>query len=620
MSSPPTIPFDPRECLAHTSRRPGVYRMLNEQGDILYVGKAGNLHKRLASYFRTDPGSPKVRSLLAQIAAVETTVTNTEAEALLLEHTLIKQHRPRYNVLLRDDKSYPFIYVSTEDQYPRLTFHRGARREPGKFVGPYPSASSVKSTLALVQKLFRVRQCEDSYFANRTRPCLQYQIARCSAPCVGLVSEGDYQRDVERTLMLLDGRDQEVVSELVGEMEAAAAALDFERAARRRDQIADLKRVTERQYVAQQRGNIDAIAVAIRGGVACVQVFFIRNGVNLGNKAFFPSLPADTAEGEVLYGFLTQFYLAHDVPGELLLSHEPDDAILLGEVLSQRAGQMVALSTRLRGQRLRWREMAEQNAALALSARLASRAGMAARLDDLRRMLDLDELPSRMECFDISHTRGELPVASCVVFGAEGAIKSEYRRFNITDVTPGDDYAAMQQALERRYTRLLKESRPLPDVLFIDGGKGQLSRAERVMRDLQLQSICLVGVAKGPERRPGEETLVLSASGEELHPGHQSPGLHLVQQIRDEAHRFAIAGHRTQRGRQRSRSSLEQIDGLGPKRRRALLTHFGGMQGIQRAGVEDLARVPGISRSLAQRVYDVFHADVLADTHHDRQV
>lgn len=614
--STPEAPFDAREFLAHASQRPGVYRMKNAAGEVIYVGKAGNLRKRLSSYFRGNAGAlgGKTRSMLSQVADVELTVTATEAEALLLESNLIKAHRPRYNVLLRDDKSYPYIYISSADEFPRLAFHRGARRDPGKYVGPYPSAGSVKKTLALVQKLFRVRQCEDSYFSNRRRPCLQYQIGRCSAPCVGLIDAGDYRVEVARTLLVLDGRDVEVVAEMAADMEAAATRLDFETAARLRDQIAGLKRITERQYVTRDGGNIDAVAASLRGGQACVQVFFIRNGVNLGNKPFYPRVPEDASEEELLYGFLTQFYLDREVPGEILISHELEDAGLLCQVLAERSGRAVSLSHRLRGQRARWLETARSNAELALAARLSSRAGLAARYDDLRQMLGLDELPSRMECFDISHTRGESTVASCVVFGPEGALKQEYRRFNISDIIPGDDYAALHQALLRRYTRLLREGRQMPDLLLIDGGKGQVAQAQAVIEELQITGVLLVGVAKGPERRPGEENLVLCQRGETLHPGAHSPGLHLIQQIRDEAHRFAIAGHRAQRGKQRGRSPLESISGLGPKRRRALLIHFGGLQGVQRAGVEDLAATPGISRQLAQRVYDSFHADSAGQT------
>ncbi len=602
-------PFDARAFLRTVTTRPGVYRMLDARGNVIYVGKASNLRNRLSSYFRGDPGTAKTRVMVSHVADVEVTVTHTEAEALLLEHTLIKEHRPRYNVLLRDDKSYPYIHLSTQDDYPRLAFHRGSTRGPGRYFGPYPSAGAVRSTLYLMQKLFRVRQCTDSYFSNRTRPCLQYQIDRCTAPCVGYISQADYARDVEHARLFLDGKESEVVDSLVKCMEAASEQLDFESAARYRNRIQAIRRVRERQHVSGEGGDLDVVACRSQGGQSCVTVFFVRDGRNLGNKTFYPHTPEDADEADVLYAFLTQFYLEHEVPGEILLSHAVDDSDVLAAVLREQAGHRVTLSSRLRGERRRWMELARANAADALGSRLASRSGMAQRLDALARTLGLDQPPGRMECFDISHTRGEATVAACVVFGPEGAMRNEYRRFNIDDIEPGDDYAAMRQVVQRRYRRLLKEDRRLPDVVFIDGGKGQLSQARAVLDELGVgpEAMLPVGIAKGPERKPGMETLYIGDTLSENHLSEDDPGLHLIQQIRDEAHRFAISGHRGARAKKRNRSALEDIPGLGPKRRAQLLKHFGGLQGVRKAGVEDLAAVPGISIKLARIVYDATH-------------
>ncbi len=608
--------FDAGSFLQSLTTRPGVYRMLDADGQVIYVGKAGNLKNRLSSYFRGQPGSAKTRLMLEKVSDVEVTVTHTEAEALLLENQLIKSHRPRYNVLLRDDKSYPYIHLSSQDDYPRLTFHRGSTSGAGEYFGPYPSVTAVRSTLDLMQKLFRIRNCTDSYFRNRSRPCLQYQIERCTAPCVGYIDREDYHRDVEHARLFLQGREQQVVDDLARRMEQAAADLDYERAARLRDRIRSIRQVQERQHVAGLRGDLDVVACSCRGGQSCVQIFFVRNGRNLGNKVFHPRTPDDASESEVLYAVLTQFYLEHEVPPEILLSHDIEGRDTLVAVLRERSGRRVRLTSRPRGERRRWLDMARANATESLAGRLASRSGMATRLDSLTELLGLEASPERMECFDVSHTRGEAAVASCVVFGREGPLKNEYRRFNIEDITPGDDYAAMRQAIERRYTRLRREERSLPDVVFIDGGKGQLAQGREVMDELQIgaDEVLLVGIAKGPERRPGMETLFIGDAGHEIHLAEDTPGLHLIQQIRDEAHRFAIAGHRGARGKARRRSVLEDIPGLGPRRRAQLLRHFGGLQGVRRAGVEDLAAVPGISTRLARMIYDVTHGSSAGST------
>ncbi len=604
--------FDIAAFMRTVTTRPGVYRMYDAQGDIIYVGKASNLKNRLSSYFQKTLDNRKTRALVSHIATVQTTVTDSAADALLLEHNLIKEHRPRYNVVLRDDKSYPYIFISTGDQYPRLSYQRGARKVPGKYIGPYPSAGSVKRSLWLVQKLFRVRQCEDSYFRNRSRPCLQYQIKRCTAPCVKRISPEEYRHDVDMTIRVLEGKSMEVVNDLVQRMEVASEALDFETAARLRDQIGSLKAVSDLSTTLRDDSNADYVAAVTRGGQSCVQVFFVRNGINLGNKAFYPATPMGSSSGEILNAFLAQFYLEHDLPKEIICSEPVEDAELFQEVFSQRLGASVSVLNNVRGERAKLQTLTLTNAEVGLATRLASRSGMAARLEAVRELVELDDAPGRMECFDISHTMGEATVASCVVFNAEGPLKSDYRRFNIENITPGDDYAAMRQALTRRYTRLIKEGRDLPDILFIDGGKGQIGVAIEVMRELQVESVQVVGVSKGPDRRPGDETLILCR--DEQHGGREerqlttdSPALLLIQQIRDEAHRFAIAGHRARRAKKRVSSSLEDIKGLGPKRRKQLLTHFGGMQRLQKAGIEDISSVPGISAELATRVYDELH-------------
>ncbi len=598
--------FDSAAFLRTLTPRPGVYRMLNGDAEVLYVGKAGNLRRRVSSYFRSRHDSTRISRLVAEICAIEVTVTHTEAEALLLEANLIKSLRPRYNVLLRDDKSYPYIYLSA-GAFPRLAFHRGSRRGPGRYFGPYPSAGAVRETLNLLQKLFRVRQCEDSFFRNRSRPCLQYQIKRCSAPCTGLIDAPGYACEVQHAELFLEGKSDELVDILADRMEVNSRSLEFEQAAHFRDQIRHLRQVQERQYVAGSHASLDVVACAVRGGVACVQVLFFRSGRNLGNKAFFPRLPGVLRPSEVLSAFVPQYYSGRDIPAEILLSHAPGKVHLLEQALGSASGRRVLLSSRLRGERARWVAMAMTNAEQALQSRLSSRQVVRQRLEALQEALSLDEVPQRIECFDISHTMGEATVASCVVFDSEGPRNADYRRFNIRDVTPGDDYAAMRQALSRHYTRLCRGEGVLPDLLLIDGGPGQLAQASAVMQELQVDAVTLVGVAKGMDRRPGLEVLhLLGDRGPTILPP-DSPALLVVQQIRDEAHRFAITGHRKRRERSRGTSVLEQIPGIGARRRQRLLRQFGGLRQLSRAGVEDIAAVRGISRDLAQRIYDSFH-------------
>ena len=603
-----TAQFDSKAFLKTLTSRPGVYRMLDGEGRLLYIGKAKDLKRRVSSYF-TRSLNMRIQSMVSQIKGIEVTVTHTEAEALILENTLIKSLKPRYNILLRDDKSYPYIYLSSDQQFPRLTWHRGAKSGDGRYFGPYPNIGSMRENLRLLQKLFPVRQCEDSFFRNRSRPCLQYQIKRCTAPCVGLIEQEDYKQDVQDAVLFLEGRAGQVVNNLIERMEQASACLEFEQAARYRDQIAVLRRIQEKQYVSGERGDLDIIATVVKGGVACIQLFFIRAGRNLGNKVFFPKIPDGAEEKAVLSAFMAQYYIGKEVPAGVIVSVMPDDADLLTEVLAEQAGRRVYITDRVRSGRMRWLQMAKQNASLALDARLASKAGLRARLDALQQALDLDEPPVRMECFDVSHTGGEQTVASCVVFDDQGALKSDYRRFNIEGITPGDDYAAMDQALSRRYSRIQAEEGRLPDILFIDGGKGQLSAAASVLEELGVQGVTLVGVAKGADRKPGLEQLFLFGRQAPIILPSNSPALHLIQQIRDEAHRFAITGHRQRRGRSRKTSVLEEIAGIGPKRRQRLLRQFGGLQELARAGVDDLSQVEGISRRLAQQIYEAFHGD-----------
>ncbi len=603
--------FEPEEFLRTLTSMPGVYRMVDRRAQVIYVGKAKNLKKRVASYFRAPAQlAPKTRTMMSHTVDVQVTVTHTETEALLLESNLIKEFRPRYNIVLRDDKSYPYIYVTTHQAFPKLTFHRGARRGQGRYFGPYPSAAAVRQTLNLLQKLFLVRQCSESFFNNRSRPCLQHQIKRCTAPCVGLVDEAGYAEDVRHAMMFLEGKSEEVVGELATRMENAAKALDYEFAARYRDQIKSLQRILERQYVGGAKGNIDVIAAMSRDGVGVVQVFLIRDGQNLGNRTFFPRNASEAGPSEILSAFLPQYYLSGPsdrlIPGDILVNAPIEDVDVIGAALAERAGRRVVITAKPRGHRARWVDMAAANADIALAQQLSSKATLRDQIAAVQDALALEEAPERIECFDISHTQGEATVASCVVFGPEGPLKSDYRRFNIRDVAAGDDYAAMEQALTRRYSRVRREEAKFPDVVLIDGGKGQLGRAKEVFDRLDIAGVAIAGIAKGPSRKAGLESILLPNSPAPLHLSDDSPALHLLQRIRDEAHRFAITGHRNRRERARNTSRLEEIPGIGAVLRQRLLTEFGGLQGVKRAGVDDLARVRGVSRDLAQTVYDAF--------------
>ncbi|MGB4343451.1 MAG: excinuclease ABC subunit UvrC, partial [Moraxellaceae bacterium] len=590
---------------------PGVYRMLGASGEILYVGKARSLKNRVSSYFQKNIESPKTRALVERIRDIEVTLTASETEALLLEQTLIKELKPPYNILLRDDKSYPFLFVSEGEDYPRIGFHRGPKKQKGRYFGPYPGSQAVRESLQLLQKLFQVRQCEDTFFRNRERPCLQYQIKRCRAPCVKLLSPEEYAGDVRHTVLFLEGRNEEVMHDLMARMNQAADALDFELAVIYRDQLAALRRVQEQQFVTRDAGNADVIAVAAQPGGVCVQILFVREGRVLGSKEFHPNMFGETSPAEILSEFLPSFYLqsdgGRDIPDEIITSEELPDTEVMHEAIRALYGRDVRIKHRVRETRQAWLQLARLNAEQGLSARLANRTHMNARFAALQQAVGRTEPITRMECFDISHTMGEATVASCVVFDETGPRNRDYRHFNIEGITGGDDYAAMHQALTRRYQRLKTGEGRLPDILFIDGGKGQLAQAIGVLDELGIQGVTLIGIAKGEGRKPGLETLHF-ADGADLQLPADSPALHLIQYIRDEAHRFAITGHRARRGKQRKRSALEDIPGVGPKKRRDLIQHFGGLQEVLRASAKDLATVPGIGLTLAETIYDALHS------------
>ena len=606
----PSPVFDAARFLKSVTERPGIYRMYGPDDVILYIGKARNLKARLSSYFRGQQAI-KTQALVRQIVRIEITATQTEAEALLLESNLIKAHRPRYNILLRDDKSYPWIYVSTDQEYPRLAYHRGARKRHGRYFGPYSAPSAVRETLNLLEKVFKVRQCEDSVFRNRSRPCLQYQIGRCKAPCVGYISPEAYRQDVDDTMAFLSGRSQMLTEQLAERMEQAAAALDFEQAAQLRDQLSQLRVVAQQQSITGVSGDADVIALITVMNLTVVAVSTIRDGRHLGTRSYFPQIPADTEPAETMAGFISQYYAEREAPARVLCSPLPQDVEFLSDGLSAQTGRRVAFMIPQRGKAKEWLEQTAENARLAAQERLASRVGLETRFAALRAVTGLNQI-QRIECFDISHTQGELTVASCVVFGLEGAQKDQYRRYSIEGITPGDDYAAMHQALTRRFARAQREGGILPDVLLIDGGAGQVAQAQDVLPELGIDSVYILGVAKGVARRAGEERLIrpktsTGQGGEETRLDPHDPALHLIQQVRDEAHRFAITGHRARRQKARTQSDLEKIPGVGAKRRQALLKHFGGMRGLRNASVAELVKVPGVSVSLADGIHAWLH-------------
>jgi excinuclease ABC subunit C len=591
------IVFDPKALVSGLPGLPGVYRMLGAGGEALYVGKARDLKKRVGSYFNRGAGqSPRIQVMVSQVAGVEVTVTRSEAEALLLENNLIKSLAPRYNILFRDDKSYPYLAL-TGHRFPRLGFHRGAKERQHRYFGPFPHAYAVRESIQLLQRVFRLRTCEDTVFENRSRPCLLHQIQRCTAPCTGRISEEAYAEDVRNAELFLEGREDDVLRKLNARMQAASEARRYEEAAIHRDQVRALSRVQARQYVESNRGvDADVVACAIDGGIACVNLVMIRAGRHVGDRSFFPANAEGAAEGEVLAAFLDQHYLEQPPPGLVVVG---------GEVELDLPGAQVVHPSH--GERRVWLDMARKNALVAIAQRVRDRATQEARLLALREALGLPEGAQRIECFDISHTFGEATVASCVVYDRQQMQKSEYRRFNIRDIAPGDDYAAMRQALARRYERVSAEAGRIPDLVLIDGGRGQVGAARAALADLGLHQVCVIGVAKGPERKPGLEELVLESGARTLDLGASHPGLHLIQAIRDEAHRFAIVGHRARRGKARTTSMLNEIPGIGAKRRQALIQHFGGLRGVQSAAVDEIAKVEGISRPLAERIYRHLH-------------
>ncbi|PSU13098.1 excinuclease ABC subunit UvrC [Photobacterium gaetbulicola] len=605
--------FDAKSFLKTVTHQPGVYRMYDLADEVIYVGKAKDLKKRLSSYFRVNVAGEKTRALVKNIVKVDVTVTHTETEALILEHNYIKLYLPKYNVLLRDDKSYPYIFLSAS-AHPRLSMHRGAKKRKGEYFGPYPDGGAVRESLHLLQKIFPIRQCEDSVYANRSRPCLMYQIGRCLGPCVkGLVSDEDYEEQVNYVRLFLKGKDRQVITSMVEKMELASQQLAFEKAATYRDQIQALRRVQEQQFVSHDSDDdLDVIGIAYENGMACIHALYIRQGKILGSRSYFPKMPLDAEITEVLSSFVTQFYLnqaeGRVIPSEILLGEAlGDEQAVIAQTLTELAGRKIVIKSHTRGNKAKFQRLAQTNARTALTSKLSHRMTVHQRFTALREALKLNRL-ERMECFDISHTMGEKTVASCVVFNQDGPLKQEYRRYNITGITGGDDYAAMAQALARRYGSQVDPDR-IPDIIFIDGGRGQLSRAYDVVNPLMTEwpkRSLLVGVAKGTTRKPGLETLLLT-TGEEFSMPADSPALHLIQHIRDESHNHAISGHRAQRAKVRKRSALEDIEGIGPKRRQALLKYMGGLQELKKASREEIAKVPGISRAMAEKIYDALN-------------
>lgn len=598
--------FDPKLILKNLPNLPGVYRMINAADEVIYVGKAKDLKKRVSSYFNKNLPSPRTRMMVSNVVKIETTVTRSEAEALLLENNLIKGLMPRYNVLFRDDKSYPYITL-TGDEFSRLAFHRGAQRKGNQYFGPFPNSVAVRESIQLLQKVFKLRTCENTVFANRSRPCLQHQIERCTAPCVGLISGEDYRNDVHQAAMFLQGKTNEVMDVLGEQMNTAAANQEYEQAALFRDRIQALRQVQAKQFVSDFNvSDADVIACAELQGQHCINLVMIRGGRHLGDRSYMPkNTDGETLENS-MEAFIAQHYVAQNTP-PLIVTGVKIETVVLEEVLSEQAGRKVKINTNAIGDKRVWLKMAQTNAELALGQRAATSANQAAKLVALREALRLPDSTERIECFDISHTMGEATVASCVVFDRGDMQNSEYRRYNITGITPGDDYAAMRDVLTRRYKKVAAGEGVRPDLVFIDGGKGQLGVAMEVMAEVGLDDILLVGIAKGEERRPGLETMIFSDTGEMINLEKDNKGLHLLQQIRDESHRFAITGHRAKRGKARLHSSLEDIEGIGAKRRKALLTRFGGLDGVKSASIDEIANVEGISQALAEKIYGELH-------------
>ena len=600
--------FDHKTFLKTLTEKPGVYRMIDAEAKVLYVGKARNLRNRVSSYFRASGLQTKTMAMVSKIETIDVTATNSETEALLLEQSLIKSETPPYNILLRDDKSYPYIHLSSADKFPRLALHRGKKSKKGEFFGPYPSAYAVRESIHILQKLFKIRQCTDTYFKNRSRPCLQYQIKRCSAPCTGLIDEEAYEGDISRARLFLAGKSRRVLDQFKKAMKKASDERNYEVAAEYRDQILQLRKIQEEQFVLNEAGDVDVFGLAERLGTVCVQLIFIRKGKMLGQRTYYPKDGLELSAEQVMEAFLSQYYFGGstmEVPGMILTSHAIDEKTMLERALAQKAQKKVQLLSKVRSKRAEWIRLAVENAELNLNAYQMNKENVFSRFEGLQTVLSLEEMPERLECFDVSHTMGEATVASCVVFDQGGPLKTDYRRFNIEGVTPGDDYAATEQALRRRYSRLKKEDSILPDLLIIDGGKGQIGRAVKVLAELELPQIKILGIAKGPDRKAGLEKFY--SGGKEIVFDSRSSASQLLQHIRDEAHRFAIAGHRNRRQRARTLSELESIEGVGPKRRRQLLTHFGGISGVKGASELEIAKVQGISHAIAREIYQTLH-------------
>lgn len=617
-ASPDSIhKFDAAARLKQLPLKPGVYRMFDAQGAILYVGKAKNLKNRVSSYFAKQGQNVKTRALVSKIADIQVTITNSETEALILEQNLIKKLKPPYNILLRDDKSYPYIYLATDKTFPSLSLKRVRNKgKTGRYFGPFPSAASVRESLNLLEKLFKVRQCDESFYRNRSRPCLQYQIKRCKAPCVGLVSEEEYAEDVNHVVMFLQGKNPELIRTLMADMEQAAEALAFEKAAELRDLIDHLRHVQENQSVEAGTTDLDVVAMQTGPGVVAFSMLFVRKGRILGHKNYFPKLPLDQSDEELLATFIEQYYVgqhaSRDMPRELVTAQAVSNRELINAALQTLQGNGMKFSHKVKAVRAQWLRLAQTNVDNALSTYLSNKENVFHRMDALSKLLGLDEHPHRMECFDISHSHGEKTVGSCVVFGDQGPLKSDYRTYNVEGIAPGDDYAAMRQVLSRRYGKLKDNPDKRPDIIFIDGGKGQLNLAVEVLNTLNLPDLNLVGIAKGVTRKPGFETLLVPREDGSLRTidcDADHPGLHLIQQIRDEAHRFAITGHRNRRDKARRQSLLENIEGVGPKRRRELLKYFGSVQNMKTAPMEEIAKVAGISPTLAEHIYLVLHGE-----------
>jgi excinuclease ABC subunit C len=603
--------FDHQSFLKSLTKRPGIYQMFDAEGQILYVGKAKNLKNRVTSYFRKTGLTAKTMALVKRIDKIDVTVTETETEALILEHNLIKQYHPPYNILMRDDKSYPYIFLSDRDQWPRLAFHRGPKKAKGTYFGPFPSVHAVRDSMGFLQKTFKVRQCEDVFFKNRSRPCLQYQIKRCTAPCVNLVSEEDYAADVELTRLYLDGKADKLLKQLEVDMESASEQLQFEKAAEHRDQISALRTVQAQQMIEKGKGTIDVVAATVSNGQACVHMLYVRQGRILGSRSYYPKAPLAEQVTELLEEFLPHLYLSGgsrpDLPKEILLNAPIEGAEALSDALQARVGRKIEVRDSVRGFRAKWLQLAQRTAEQNLAGKLASKKTIEQRFESLRETMGLEAMPQRVECFDISHSSGEAVVASCVVFDGNGPVKSDYRRFNIDGIKAGDDYAAMEQAIRRRYTRLMKGEGKLPDILLIDGGKGQIGVAKEVLSDLAVVGVLVLGVAKGTTRKPGLETLILADQNNKVIARPQQAALHLIQQIRDEAHRFAITGHKARRDKKRRTSPLEGIAGVGPTRRRDLLKHFGGIAEVRKASVADLMKVDNINKKVAEAIYSALY-------------